>query len=189
MSKILIVDDHALVREGLKRALMHEGFSQISEASSISEARAGIAALQPDVVTVDINLPDGSGFELVSWIRSISREIGIVVLTLNNHDNYIRAAMKAGASAFVSKSEPIPALVAAIKHSLIAPLSFSAQGLDKIFNQVHNTLTAREFDLLLQLEQGQTTAQITREIAIDDSGSQPCAPHPGHGRVSQSRWS
>lgn len=166
MSKILIVDDHALVREGLKRALMHEGFSQISEASSISEARAGIAALQPDVVTVDINLPDGSGFELVSWIRSISREIGIVVLTLNNHDNYIRAAMKAGASAFVSKSEPIPALVAAIKHSLIAPLSFSAQGLDKIFNQVHNTLTAREFDLLLQLEQGQTTAQISDALFI-----------------------
>ena len=166
MSKILIVDDHALVREGLKRALMHEGFSQISEASSISEARAGIAALQPDIVTVDINLPDGSGFELVSWIRSISREIGIVVLTLNNHDNYIRAAMKAGASAFVSKSEPIPALVAAIKHSLIAPLSFSAQGLDKIFNQVHNTLTAREFDLLVQLEQGQTTAQISDALFI-----------------------
>ena len=166
MSKILIVDDHALVREGLKRALTHEGFSQISEASSISEARAGIAASQPDVVTVDINLPDGSGFELVSWIRGISREIGIVVLTLNHHDNYIRAAMKAGASAFVSKSEPIPALVAAINHSLIAPLSFSAKGLDKVFSQAHNTLTAREFDLLVQLEQGQTTAQISEALFI-----------------------
>jgi len=166
MSKILIVDDHALVREGLKRALTHEGFSQISEASSIAEARARIAASQPDVVTVDINLPDGSGFELVSWIRSISREIGIVVLTLNDHDNYIRAAMKAGASAFVSKSEPIPALVAAINHSLISPLSFSAQGLNKLFSHTHNTLTAREFDLLVQLEQGQTTAQISEALFI-----------------------
>jgi DNA-binding NarL/FixJ family response regulator len=166
MSKILIVDDHALVREGLKRALTHEGFSQISEASSIAEARAGIAASQPDVVTVDINLPDGSGFELVSWIRSISREIGIVVLTLNDHDNYIRAAMKAGASAFVSKSESIPALVAAINHSLISPLSFSAQGLNKLFSHAHNTLTAREFDLLVQLEQGQTTAQISEALFI-----------------------
>jgi len=166
MSKILIVDDHALVREGLKRALTHEGFSQISEASSIAEARAGIAASQPDVVTVDINLPDGSGFELVSWIRSISREIGIVILTLNDHDNYIRAAMKAGASAFVSKSESMPALVAAINHSLIAPLSFSAQGLDKLFNKAHNTLTAREFDLLVHLEQGQTTTQISEALFI-----------------------
>jgi DNA-binding NarL/FixJ family response regulator len=166
MNRLLIVDDHALVREGLKRALTHEGFSQISEATSIAQARAGIAASQPDVVTVDINLPDGSGFELVSWIRNFSRDMAIVVLTLNDHENYIRAAMKAGASAFVSKSEPIPALVAAIKHSLITPLSFSAQGLEKLFNNTHNTLTAREFDLLVQLEQGQTTAQISKNLFI-----------------------
>jgi DNA-binding NarL/FixJ family response regulator len=166
MSRLLIVDDHALVREGLKRALTHEGFSQISEATSIAQARAGIAASQPEVVTVDINLPDGSGFELVRWMRSISRDMAIVVLTLNDHENYIRAAMKAGASAFVSKSEPIPALVAAIKHSLIAPLSFSAQGLEKLFNNTHNTLTAREFDLLVQLEQGHTTAQISKSLFI-----------------------
>jgi len=166
MSRLLIVDDHALVREGLKRALTHEGFTQITEASSIAEARAQISVSKPDVVTIDINLPDGSGFELVSWIRSISRDMAIVVLTLNDHDNYIRAAMKAGASAFVSKSEPIPALVAAIKHSLIAPLSFSAQGLAKVFNHSHNTLTAREFDLLVQLEQGQSTAQISKTLFI-----------------------
>ena len=166
MSRLLIVDDHALVREGLKRALTHEGFTQITEASSIAEARAQISASKPDVVTIDINLPDGSGFELVSWIRSISREIGVVVLTLNDHENYIRAAMKAGASAFVSKSEPIPALVAAIKHSLIAPLSFSAQGLAKVLSHSHITLTAREFDLLVQLEQGQTTAQISKTLFI-----------------------
>lgn len=166
MSRLLIVDDHALVREGLKRALAHEGFSKITEASSIAQARAEIAASQPEVVTVDINLPDGSGFELVRWIRGISKDMAIVVLTLNDHENYIRAAMKAGASAFVSKSEPIPALVAAIKHSLITPLSFSAQGLEKLFNNTHNTLTAREFDLLVQLEQGHTTAQISKSLFI-----------------------
>ena len=166
MSRLLIVDDHAVVREGLKRALTHEGFSDITEASSVLEARASIAALQPDVVTIDINLPDGSGFELVSWIRSISQEIGVVVLTLNDHENYIRAAMKAGASAFVSKSEPIPSLVAAIKHSLASPLSFSAKGLEKVFRNTHNVLTAREFELLAQLERGQTTAQISKSLFI-----------------------
>jgi len=166
MSRLLIVDDHALVREGLKRALIHEGFSEIKEASSVLEARASIAALTPDVVTVDINLPDGSGFELVSWIRSISQEIGVIVLTLNDHENYISAAMKAGASAFVCKSEPIPSLVAAIKHSLVSPLGFSAKGLDKVFKNTHNLLTAREFDLLAQLELGQTTAQISESLFI-----------------------
>ncbi len=169
MSRLLIVDDHALVREGLKRALTHEGFSQITEATSVLEARASIAALQPDVVTIDINLPDGSGFELVSWIRSISQEIGVVVLTLNDHENYIRAAMKAGASAFVSKSEPIPSLVAAIKHSLASPLSFSAKGLEKVFRNTHNVLTAREFELLAQLERGQTTAQISKSLFISSA--------------------
>lgn len=166
MNKLLIIDDHALVREGLKRALTHEGFSDITEAASILQARACIAALQPDVVTIDINLPDGSGFELVSWIRNISQEIGIVVLTFNDHENYIRAAMKAGASAFVSKSEPIPSLVAAIKHSLVAPLSFSAAGLEKVFKHTLHSLTAREFDLLAQLERGQTTAQISKSLFI-----------------------
>ena len=166
MRKILIVDDHAVVREGLKRALFHEGFKEISEASCISEARAGIAASQPHVVTIDINLPDGSGFELVSWIRGISQEIGIVVLSLNDHQNYIHAAMKAGASAFVSKSEPIPALVAAIKHSLISPMNFSAQNLNAVFSHTYKTLTAREFDLLAQLEQGRTTAQISKALFI-----------------------
>lgn len=166
MNKLLIIDDHALVREGLKRALTHEGFSDITEAASILQARACIAALQPDVVTIDINLPDGSGFELVSWIRNISQEIGIVVLTFNDHENYIRASMKAGASAFVSKSEPIPSLVAAIKHSLVAPLSFSAAGLEKVFKYTLHSLTAREFDLLAQLERGQTTAQISKSLFI-----------------------
>lgn len=166
MNRLLIVDDHALVREGLKRALTHEGFNEIFEACSIAQARTVITTFQPDVITVDINLPDGSGFELVSWIRSISQDIAIVVLTLNEHDNYKRAAMKAGASAFVSKSEPIPVLVAAIKHSLIAPLSFSAQGLEKVFSRTHNALTAREFDLLAQLEQGQTTSQISKSLFI-----------------------
>jgi len=166
MNRLLIVDDHALVREGLKRALSHEGFSDITEASSVLQARASIAALRPDVVTIDINLPDGSGFELVGWIRNLSQEIGIVVLTLNDQENYIRAAMKAGATAFVSKSEPIPALVAAIQHSLAAPLSFSAAGLEKVFKHTHNSLTAREFDLLAQLERGQTTAQISKSLFI-----------------------
>lgn len=166
MTRLLIVDDHALVREGLKRALAHEGFTEIAEASTVAETRAAIAASQPHVVTVDINLPDGSGFELVSWIRNFSKEIGIVVLTLNDHENYIRAAMKSGASAFVSKSEPIPALVAAMKHSLISPLSFSSAGLEKVFRNTHKTLTAREFDLLAQLEKGRTTAQISKALFI-----------------------
>ena len=75
---LLVVDDHAVVREGLKRALSQEGFDSIDEADCVSTARAKISALAPDVAVIDINLPEGTGFELVRWIRSYSKSIGIV---------------------------------------------------------------------------------------------------------------
>ena len=152
MMQILIVDDHAIVREGLKHALFQEGFQNIEEADCVSSARAKIAALKPDVAIIDINLPDGTGFELVRWIRSYSKSIGIVGLTLHQDENYVVAAINAGASAFVSKSEPIPILIAAIKHSAIAPLTFSANALDVVMRHSSDKLTAREFDLLAGLE-------------------------------------
>ena len=169
MMKLLIVDDHEIVREGLKRALSQEGFDFIDEADCISTARAKISALQPDVAVVDINLPDGTGFELVRWIRSNSKSIGIVVLTLHQEENHVVAAMNAGASAFVSKSEPISFLIAAIKHSAIAPLTFSAHALDAILRHTQSDLTAREFDLLAHLEKGMTTSQISELMFISQS--------------------
>ena len=167
--QLLIVDNHAIVREGLKRALSQEGFNCIDEADCVSAARAKIAALVPDVAVVDINLPDGTGLELVRWIRSHSKSIGIVVLTLHQEENYVVAAMNAGASAFVSKSEPISFLIAAIKHSAIAPLTFSAHALDEVLRHSHSELTAREFDLLAHLEKGLTTLQISELMFISQS--------------------
>jgi len=167
--QLLIVDDHAIVHEGLKRALSQEGFDSINEADCVSAARAKISACAPDVAIIDINLPDGTGFELVRWIRSYSKSIGIVVLTLHQEENYVVAAMNAGASAFVSKSEPIPILIAAIRHSAIAPLTFSANALDKVIRHSHSDLTAREFDLLAQLEKGMTTQQISELMFISQS--------------------
>jgi len=167
--QLLIVDDHAIVHEGLKRVLSQEGFDSINEADCVSAARAKISACAPDVAIIDINLPDGTGFELVRWIRSYSKSIGIVVLTLHQEENYVVAAMNAGASAFVSKSEPIPILIAAIRHSAIAPLTFSANALDKVIRHSHSDLTAREFDLLAQLEKGMTTQQISELMFISQS--------------------
>ena len=166
---LLLVDDHAIVREGLRRALSKEGFNSIEEADCVSAARAKIAALVPDVAVIDINLPDGTGFELVRWIRSYSKSIGIVVLTLHQEESYVLAAMNAGASAFVSKSEQIPQIVAAIKHSAISPLTFSADGLEKVLRHSQSELTAREFDLLAQLEKGMTTQQIADLLFISQS--------------------
>ena len=169
MTSILIVDDHAIVREGLKRALLNQGFEPIHEADSIAAARAAIAQFNPGVVTIDINLGDGSGFELITWIRSISKEISIVVLTLQDDSNTVIAAMKAGASAIVSKSEPIPQLLVAIQQALISPANFYCTSLAQIYRESFAQLTPREFDLLAALEKGMTTAQISQTLFISQA--------------------
>ena len=116
----LIVDDHAMVREGLRRALEARKNFLIYEASSINEARAQIARVNPSLVILDINLPDGSGLEISSWVRSLSQTVAIVVLTLNEKDEFVIAAMKAGASAFVNKSAPLADFLASVDHALLS---------------------------------------------------------------------
>ena len=70
--------------------------------------------MNPDAIIVDINLPDGSGFDLVIWSRKVSPTTAIVVLTLNDGEDYVRAAKNAGASAFIVKSAPLSDLIAAL---------------------------------------------------------------------------
>ena len=81
---MLVIDDHPLVRDGVKKSLEAAGFSCIGEAGSLKEAVAMIALHNPDVITVDINLPDGNGLEIISWARRNSPTIAIVVLTLDD---------------------------------------------------------------------------------------------------------
>ena len=126
MIRILVVDDHEIVREGLHRALAHDtSFTVVGEASSRHEAIAQIASLNPDIVVVDIHLPDGNGIDVVRWARKNSRKIGLVVLTVSHMPEQIKAAMQAGASGYVEKSAPINELVSAIKHAAHSPLAFS----------------------------------------------------------------
>ncbi|MCX6445735.1 MAG: response regulator transcription factor, partial [Actinobacteria bacterium] len=75
---VLIIDDHESVRAGIKTALTRAGHICVGEAANIAEARAKIAHTNPQVIVVDLSLPDGNGLEIVVWARSISRQIGIV---------------------------------------------------------------------------------------------------------------
>jgi DNA-binding NarL/FixJ family response regulator len=150
---VLVIDDHESVRAGIKAALSRAGHICVGEAGSISEARAQIAHTNPQVIVVDLSLPDGNGLEIVQWARSISQRIGIVVLTLNPAQDFLLTVMKSGASAFVEKSAPLAELISAIEHSFIAPLSFSAQGISRVMKKDHeaNALTAREIQVLEKL--------------------------------------
>jgi DNA-binding NarL/FixJ family response regulator len=112
MITVLVIDDHAIVREGLKRAMTQDPQVKIvGEAASKREAFAQIAHHNPDVIVVDLHLPDGSGLDIIRWARSNSKKIGIVVLTMSDLPEYIVASLDAGASAFVEKSHRLAKLL------------------------------------------------------------------------------
>ena len=165
---VLIIDDHESVRAGVKVALARAGHICVGEAATIAEARAQIAHTNPQVIVVDLSLPDGNGLEIVTWARSLSQRIGIVVLTLNSAKDYLLTVMKSGASAYVEKNAHLAELISAIEHSAISPLSFSAQGISGVITRdlEANSLTHRETQVLQKLADGLSAGDIGLELFI-----------------------
>ncbi len=163
MKRLLIVDDHAVVRHGIKVACEAHGFEVIASASNVSEARSAIAALAPDVVIVDINLPDGTGFDLIHWIRKIDSELPVVVLSLNDSHEYINSARKVGANSYINKSAPIEELMAAVDFAIHSPHTFSSTIKPSPYEYA---LTARELDVLYLIAKGLSNLQISTQLHI-----------------------
>jgi len=165
---VLIIDDHESVRAGVKAALSRAGHICVGEAANIAEARAQIAHTNPQVIVVDLSLPDGNGMEIVVWARSISQRIGIVVLTLNSAKDYLLTVMRSGASAYVEKNAPLAELISAIEHSAASPLSFSAQGISGVISKDIQTdsLTQRESQVLQKLADGLSAGDIGLQLFI-----------------------
>lgn len=165
--KVMIVDDHAVVRHGLKSAIESHGYEVVAVAGSINEAHAYMAQTNPDAMIIDINLPDGSGFELVAWARTISTTIAIIVLTLNDGADYVRAAKNAGANAFIVKNAPLSDLLAAVDFALSSPTSFSSKPIFKAGTD--SGLTARELDILRSINLGWSNTSIATHLYISVS--------------------
>jgi DNA-binding NarL/FixJ family response regulator len=170
-SRALIIDDHAVVRSGIRKALEVRGEIEVFEAASRAEALAQIALVSPHLIVVDINLPDGSGLEIVSWVRTISTEIAIVVLTFNDSDDQLLAAMKAGASAFVNKSAPLPELMAAIAHAQASPRSFASQEIVDALQRKHLKfgLSQRELQIITMLPTDEPLSTLAKSLFISES--------------------
>ena len=165
--KVLIVDDHAVVRHGLKSAIESQGYKVVAEAGSINEAQAFMAQTNPDAIIVDINLPDGSGFDLVTWSRKVSPTTAIVVLTFNEGEEYVRAARSAGANAFIVKSAPLSDLSAALDFAISSPTSFSSKQISS--SDMDSGLSAREIDVLHSINHGLSNAAIATNLYISVS--------------------
>jgi DNA-binding NarL/FixJ family response regulator len=171
VKKILIVDDHAVVREGIKAALEKQERFEIFQAASKTEAIAQITKVSPDGIIVDINLPDGNGLEIVSWVRSISTTVAIVVLTLNEKEEYLLASMKAGASAYVNKSAPLGDLISALEFALRSPTSFAAKEIASAIERKGEkfSLSPRELQIVTQLHQGETLKILAGSLFIAEA--------------------
>lgn len=169
--KVLIIDDHAVVRAGICSALEKRSNFSTLQAASKAEAFAQIAKSNPNAIVVDINLPDGSGLEIVSWARSLSQTLAIIVLTMNESSEFTLAAMKAGASAYLNKSLPLGDVLSAIDYALIAPLAFSSRETVKILDrdEMKLNLSQREIQILSQLHLGAPLKELAASLFIAEA--------------------
>ena len=167
-TSVLVIDDHPLVRDGLKKSLTSAGFNCVGEAGSIKEAIAMIALHNPDVITVDINLPDGNGLEIIHWARENSPTIAIVVLTLDDDLDLVSAASQSGAQAFISKSESAEHLVSAIKSVIAQPSLFISRHTLALLGRqkFQHLLSPRERMVLTHLEGELSLAEIAAAMFI-----------------------
>lgn len=167
----MIVDDHAVVRSGVRKALEQRGGFHIFEAASRAEALAQIAKVNPTLIIVDLNLPDGNGLEIVQWVRSISSRTALVVLSFSERDEFVLAAMSAGASSFVQKAAPLNELLASVDHALMSPETFSAKDIAGAMKRSRNSfgLSQRELQILSQLHKGAPLKEFAESLFITES--------------------
>lgn len=169
--RLLIIDDHQVVREGIANIARRERIEIVGEADTKESAFAQIAATNPDVITVDLSLPDGSGLEIVKWARRNSQKIGIVVISFLDDDANLLASLNAGASAFIAKTAPLNEIVAAIISAKKSPLTFTSKGLIRAVNSrvFKATLTSRELEIIARLPSGLSGEELAKELFITES--------------------
>ena len=171
---VLLVDDHELIRQGLRRAFERDGdFEVAGEAGSLADARRLLTLMSPDVVILDVRLPDGNGLEACRKVRADNAEIGIVILTMYAGDDQRFEALEAGASACVPKNAPSEDVVAAARHAASSPRSFTANDLNEAMKRRLSPsgpqLSPREREVLGLLADGLGVAQISRQLYISES--------------------
>lgn len=174
VKSVLLVDDHELIRQGLRRAFERAGdFEIAAEAGTVGEATDLAARLEPDIVVTDVRMPDGSGLDLTRTLRQSSATMGIVVLTMYAGDDHLFGALDAGASAFVPKNAPADEVVAAARHAAASPTAFSAAELAAAMKRrltpTGPQLSQRESQVLHLLADGMSVAGIAKKLFVSES--------------------
>jgi len=163
--KVLVTDDHDIVRDGLKQLLNSQANMEvIGEASDGKEALEKIKALHPDVVLLDITMPNMTGLEVVNLIRNITPKIRIVVFSMHAKESYVKEIFAAGAFGYVLKASPssdiLTAIGAAYRGEYFLSSKLKAEVIDKYVKGQTGTPSVSGYDLLTEREQ-----QVFRLVA------------------------
>ena len=174
MPTVLLIDDHQLIRQGLAGAFeQSDGFEVVGQAGTVDDGIAQARSLAPDVVVTDVQLPDGTGFDIVRALRKERKNIGLVVLTMYAGDEQLFAAMDAGASGFVGKDAPTSSVVSAARQAAVAPLTFTCTGLAEAMLRRMSSgtprLTDRERQVLDLLADGLGVSAIAGKLYLSES--------------------
>ncbi|WP_120495433.1 response regulator transcription factor [Kiloniella sp. EL199] len=168
---VLLCDDHPLVRDGLRSCLeLYDNIEVIGEATTGTEALAKAEELRPDVVLMDINMPELNGLDATEMFAEKYPEIKLLILSMHNNREYISSALRYGARGYVLKDVPSQEVVAAIEAVHLGGTYFSS-GVSKILmsyqdHDVEGPLTTREQTILLLLAEGKSNKHVALELDI-----------------------
>jgi len=167
--RIALVDDHALVRDGIRALLaVRPRFAVIGEADSSVGALALLEQVQADVLLLDIGLKDGNGLELTRQVTERHPELRVIMLSMYDNLEYIRGSMHAGARGYVLKDASAREIVAAIEAVAAGGTFYSSQVASKLLDEPQNpdNLTPREVEILQLLAKGLDSKAMARQLAI-----------------------
>ena len=176
MIRILLADDHSIVRDGLRRIVEEDGaMTVVAEASDGLEAIRKVAASQPDVAVVDISMPGLDGLEVVSRLKESNPELPVLILTMHEEAQYVVRAIEAGAMGYLTKQSAPEQLVTAIRrihdgHRYITDEATEALAL-RIAKGARaktplDSLSMRELQVLRRLGMGHTNREIASAYNI-----------------------
>lgn len=176
--RVLVADDHAIVRTGIRHVLENEpGFSVVAEASTGTEALELAASLRPDVAVLDISMPGQSGLRVAAELRTRSPDTHVLILSMHDNTEYVLEALRAGAHGYLLKDTAATELCAAIRAVRRGESYFSPPVAGRLSAVVRGEaeptpsgalgqLTVRERQVLVGIAQGRTNREIAQQLGI-----------------------